>query len=309
MNDLPPAFIAVEGVSKQFATVRAVSDLSFRVEPGEVFALLGPNGAGKTTMVRMLVGIMKPDSGRITFSRTVRSASDLGYLPEERGLYRDQPVLGIVEYFGRLYGMTRDDARREGLAWLERFDLAGRAHDKLETLSKGNQQKIQFITAVLHRPSLLVLDEPFTGLDPLNQEMFLDLIKDLSANGTTVLLSSHQMNLVEQIADHILVLDRGRPALRGTMGEIRARARSREKLVCSLAPGADILGLADHPSVLAVEPLPSGEIAIWPAPDVPLSEVLALIGKSLPVTAINSAHVGLHEIFVQTVGRGGEDPS
>ena len=304
-----PSFVSVEGVGKRFASVHAVRDLSFRIEKGEIFALLGPNGAGKTTMVRMLVGIMKPDSGVILHSGRTGRIHDLGYLPEERGLYNDQKILRIVEYFGRLYGMSAPDARREAAVWLERLGLSDRAQHKLETLSKGNQQKVQFITAVLHRPSLIILDEPFTGLDPLNQELFLDLIQDLRRAGGTVLLSSHQMNLVEQIADQILVIDRGRSALQGTMAEIRARARSREKIICSLAEGAAPAAFAGHPSVRAVEPLPSGEFAVWLTPEAPLTEALAALCAALPVTAVNSARVSLHEIFVQSVGRSGDDPS
>ena len=295
-------FLAVEGVSKRFASVQAVDDLSFQIEQGEVFALLGPNGAGKTTLVRMIVGIMRPDSGCIRSAGQAGDDPTLGYLPEERGLYPDQQVLRIIEYFGRLNGMSGSAAHREGLDWLDRLQLADRAGDKLETLSKGNQQKVQFITSVLHRPSLIVLDEPFSGLDPVNQDKFLDLIKDLCRDGATVLLSSHQMNLVEQIAEHILVIDHGRPALHGTMAEIRGRATSREKILCRLEPGADPAAFGGHPSIREVEPLSNGEVAVWLTPDASLGDALTALCSALPVTSVNSARVNLHEIFVQSVG-------
>jgi ABC-2 type transport system ATP-binding protein len=300
--------ISVDQVTKEFASIKAVSDLSFEIRRGEVFALLGPNGAGKTTMVRMLVGITRPDSGCIRYPDVSHGELVLGYMPEERGLYLDQSVLKILEYFGRLHGMKGVAARQEGLCWLERFDLKDRAGDKLETLSKGNQQKVQFIATILHRPDWIILDEPFSGLDPLNQELFLDLIEELRREGATILLSSHQMNLVEQIADHILVIDRGEAALGGTMAEIRQRGTSREKIVCRLDDGADLEGvigtLGGCVSLRRIEALPGGELAAWIAPDATLQAALAELCAVAPVTAVNSALVSLHEIFIQTIGGG-----
>ena len=310
-----PILISVERVSKEFSAVKAVCDLSFQVERGEVFALLGPNGAGKTTMVRMLVGITRPDSGRIRYPASDQNQLVLGYLPEDRGLYQDQSVLRILEYFGQLHGLKGAVARKESLRWLERFNLGDRAGDRLDTLSKGNQQKVQFIAAILHRPNWIILDEPFSGLDPLNQELFLDLIEELRQGGATILLSAHQMNLVEQIADHILVIDRGQSALRGTMAEIRQQATSREKIICRVGDDEDggddleaaINVLSDCESLHRLEKLPGGELTAWIAPGANLSVALAELCSVVRVTAVNSAQVSLHDIFVQTVRRGEGD--
>ncbi len=296
-------FVTLDHVSKQYATVTAVDDLSFAIEPGEIYALLGPNGAGKTTLVRMLVGILQPDSGTVGFAAGLDRRLHVGYLPEERGLYPDQPILRTLEYFGTLYRMPAKEAREAALAWLERLDLADRAQEKLDALSKGNQQKVQFVSAVLHRPRLLILDEPFSGLDPLNQELFLDLIEELRREGATILLSAHQMNLVEAIADRILVIDHGRPALHGTMAEIRARAASREKIICRVPDDCDVSAVPLPDGIRHLETLPGGEVAAWLAPDAALPEALAALAAALPIIAVNSAQVSLHEIFVETVGR------
>jgi ABC-2 type transport system ATP-binding protein len=227
MPDRPP-FLQVDGVHKRVVRVHAVANLSLSVQPGEIIALLGPNGAGKSTLLRMLVGITRPDAGRITWQGPVDPRgqllpSALGYLPEDRGLYLDVPLGDIVAYFGRLRGMSRGDAERATTAWLERLDLGARARDKVGALSKGNQQKVQFAAAVLHRPAFAILDEPFSGLDPLNQELFLALVRELRDGGTTVLFSAHQMPLVERLADRVFVMAHGRELLQGTVPEIRAQ--------------------------------------------------------------------------------------
>jgi ABC-2 type transport system ATP-binding protein len=221
-------FLTVSQVHKRFATVHAVAGVSFAVQPGEIFALLGPNGAGKTTILRMLAGISRPDSGTIHWALPVSGRGTLapevsGYLPEDRGLYQDVPVVRTLAYFGRLRGMARPDAEAAALAWLDRLSLADRAGEKLGALSKGNQQKIQFAAAVLHRPRFAILDEPFSGLDPLNQELFLGMVRELRDAGSTVLISAHQMSLVERVADRVFLMHSGREIQYGTVAEILAR--------------------------------------------------------------------------------------
>lgn len=221
-----PPFLDVRAVHKRFATVVAVSDLSLTVRQSEIFALLGPNGAGKSTLLRMLVGITRPDEGSVHWpslgvGRLPPAA--LGYLPEDRGLYQDMPLVSVLTYFGSLRGLAADVAKRAAERWLDRLELLPRAKDKVGTLSKGNQQKVQFAAAVLHRPSCAILDEPFSGLDPLNQELFLRLVTELRDQGTTVILSAHQMALVERLADRVYLMHHGREVLSGTMPEIRAR--------------------------------------------------------------------------------------
>jgi len=217
-------FLSIQSVEKTYATVRAVAGISLDVAPGEIVALLGPNGAGKTTLLRMLVGITRPDRGRILWEGTEATPAPgtLGYLPEDRGLYQDVPIHRTLSYFARLRGIPGAEAQRLAAEWLARLELADRAGEKLAALSKGNQQKVQFAAAVLHRPRFAILDEPFSGLDPLNQELFLDLVRGLRDAGTTVLFSAHQMPLVERLADRVFVMHRGRELLHGTTSALVA---------------------------------------------------------------------------------------
>lgn len=212
-----PPLLQVQSVEKRYATVVAVNGISLDIAPGEIVALLGPNGAGKSTLIRMLVGITRPDRGQILWDgEAARLApAQLGFLPEDRGLYQDVPIGRTLSYFARLRGVGAAEAERMAAQWLARFELADRAGEKLGALSKGNQQKVQFAAAVLHGPRFAILDEPFSGLDPLNQELFLDLVRGLRDNGTTVLFSAHQMALVERLADRVFVMHRGRELLHG----------------------------------------------------------------------------------------------
>lgn len=219
-------FLAVGDIRKRYRDVAVVDGLSFEQRPGEILALLGPNGAGKTTTVRMLVGITRPDSGTVAFrgdgcaaGRLLRER--LGYLPEERGLYTDRRVDETLEFLAALRGVGRPLDRGRLAEWLARAGLSGHERTVIGTLSKGNQQKVQLIAALLHGPAFVVLDEPFAGLDPLNQEVALDLIRGIRERGATVLLSAHQMELVERIADRVLVMHRGRLLLAGTVAELR----------------------------------------------------------------------------------------
>lgn len=217
-------------VSKRFGPITAVDDVSVSVGQGEIFALLGPNAAGKTTLIRMIVGLIKPDEGTIT-----RAPADargaLGYLPEERGLYQDMPILRTLTYFARLHGMPPRQASEEALAWLDRFELGARGSEKVKALSRGNQQKVQFAAAILHRPRIAILDEPFSGLDPVNQDIFLDLIRELKNGGTTVIFSAQQMTLVERLADRVFLMSRGREILHGSIPDLRRRWRAGDRLV------------------------------------------------------------------------------
>lgn len=219
------SLVRVERVTKTFAGRRAVDDLSFEVAPGEVFSLLGPNGAGKTTTVRMLIGVIRPDEGRITVSLNGTTTSTLppaltAYLPEDRGLYREIPVLRTLVYFGQLRGLEKGDATKRALDWLEKVNLLDRKDDRVDALSKGNQQRVQLIASIIHRPKLAILDEPFTGLDPLSQEFFLNLVRELRESDTTIILCAHQMDLVERVADRVLLMNKGREILSGRIDEL-----------------------------------------------------------------------------------------
>lgn len=303
--------VSVEGVTKRFGAVTAVDDVSLQVRGGEVFALLGPNGAGKSTLIRMLLGLQRPDEGRIHYRLEGTPApprpEHVGYLPEDRGLYPEIKVLPTLVHFGVLRGMERRAARAAAEAWLERMELADRRAEPLKSLSKGNQQKVQFISAVLHRPRFAVLDEPFSGLDPLNQDFFLGLIREMRDGGTTVLLSAHQMQLVERLADQVMVMNRGRPVLRGTLPEIRQRWMRETRLVLRVAGEADGAALAAHPAVLRVDADVPGELTLYLRPDAPLNPVLAAAAQSLDVREVHSAPVTLHEAYVRAVGGEADD--
>lgn len=301
------SILEVESIEKQFASVKAVAQLSFVVQRGEIFALLGPNGAGKTTTVRMLLGILKPDSGTIFYAihnsnNNWPRPSDLGYLPIDRGLYRDIPVLKTLTYMGVLRGLERSEAYSRSEWWLKRVDLADRAHHKLETLSKGNQQKVQFISAILHKPAFAILDEPFSGLDPINQEFFIDIIRELQDQGTTVLLCSHQMDLVERIADRVLLINRGREVLSGTIAQIKEQSAAASKVVVTITGKADISALERSPIILSLERTSDNEIVFYLKKGEPLHQFLANIASSLEIVAIHTEKVTLHEIFIRAVG-------
>ena len=306
MSESP--ILELDGVEKRFGDLLAVGGVSFSVRRGEIFALLGPNGAGKTTLLRIALGMLKPDSGRVRYwldgAESERAdPTRVGYLPEERGLYQDVPVGRFLAYFGALRGMRRSDARREALRWLERLDLADRAGEQVRNLSKGNQQKVQFISAVLHRPALAILDEPFSGLDPLNQDLFLGLVRELRDAGTTVLLSAHQMQLVERLADRVMLVRRGEVAGSGTVEELRERWGAGRRLLVWVDGGPEAVAFLDTVSgVKHGERRGGGELALELEKDVSMSELLRMIGARLEVRGITTETLTLHAIYVRTVG-------
>jgi ABC-2 type transport system ATP-binding protein len=300
--------LTVAGVSKRFAAVTAVDDVSFDVEPGEIFALLGPNGAGKTTLLRMLIGLILPDRGTVRYALPgggegpLLPPEQVGYLPEERGLYQDVDLLRTLVHFGVLRRMDRSDARREARSWLDRMSLADRANVQLKTLSKGNQQKVQFISAVLHRPRFALLDEPFSGLDPLNQDFFLQLIRELRDSGTTVVISAHQMQLIERIADHITVLNHGRIVLGGTLDDVRRRWRTGTRLVLRVGGEPDVGFLdGDGPNV-SVRLLAPDTIELFIRDGASVGAALVAAGTHLDIIEIESHPVTLHDVYVASVG-------
>jgi len=217
--------LRVEGVSKEFEQVVAVSSASFEVRRGEIFGLLGPNGAGKTTLIRMILGILKPDTGQVVFHLDGTDGAlpkeRVGYLPEERGLYEERRVGETLQYLAELHRVDSRRSQERALYWLDRLGLGDRLQSRIKELSKGMQQKVQFIAAVLHEPELVVLDEPFAGLDPPSQDLFRDIIRELAQEGMTVLLSSHQMNLVESLCDRVFVIHRGQRVLYGDLSRIK----------------------------------------------------------------------------------------
>ena len=221
-----PPLVSVRNVRKAFRNKVAVADVSFDIVPGEVFGLLGPNGAGKTTTIRMILDIFKPDAGIIeVFGGPLTAAGKdrIGYMPEERGLYPHMRVLDCLVYLGMLKGLNRSEARRRAEAFLERLDLADQHRQKIEALSRGMTQKVQVIAAVLHQPDLLIIDEPFANLDPVNAQLVREIILELRNQGKAIIMTSHQLNLVETLCDRIALIHHGGVVLQGAVGEVRRR--------------------------------------------------------------------------------------
>jgi ABC-2 type transport system ATP-binding protein len=218
--------IVLQGITKRFGSKTAVDQVSLAVPEGAVYGFIGPNGSGKTTTLRMIMNILLPDEGTVEVlgQRDVSAARDrVGYLPEERGLYKQMPVRRLLTYYGRLKGGRRADVEREADLWLERLGLAGVAHQKVQSLSKGMAQKVQFIATVVSRPDVVILDEPFSGLDPVNRDVLRAAVLSLRERGTTVVFSTHDMAMAELLCDRICMIFRGEKVLDGTLGEIQAR--------------------------------------------------------------------------------------
>ena len=216
--------LQITNLIKQFRKIKAVDNISLKVQKGDIYGFLGPNGAGKTTSIRMIMGIIKPDNGTIKLNGSdinTISRRKLGYLPEDRGLYQKQNLGEILYYFGCLKGLDKKDSKNRANLWLERFYLYDQKGRKIEELSKGNQQKIQFIIALLHDPQLIILDEPFTGLDPVNQILLKEVIKEKQEEGKTIIFSTHQMEQVERLCNNICLINKGHILLEGPLSEIR----------------------------------------------------------------------------------------
>ena len=216
--------LQITNLTKQFKKIKAVDNISLEVQKGDIYGFLGPNGAGKTTSIRMIMGIIKPDNGTIKLNGSdinTINRKKLGYLPEDRGLYQKQNLSEILHYFGCLKGLDKKDSKNRANLWLERFYLDDQKGRKIEELSKGNQQKIQFIIALLHDPQLIILDEPFTGLDPVNQILLKEVIKEKQEEGKTIIFSTHQMEQVERLCNNICLINKGHILLEGPLSEIR----------------------------------------------------------------------------------------
>ncbi|HPI38295.1 MAG TPA: ATP-binding cassette domain-containing protein [Ignavibacteriaceae bacterium] len=218
--------LEVINLRKEFTGTIAVDDISFSVSPGSIFGLLGPNGAGKTTTIRTILDIIKPTSGEIRFDGQPLSSefqNNTGYLPEERGLYKKSKVIDIIKYLAELKGLSPHKAATLAVEWLKRLEIENYKEKKLEELSKGNQQKVQFITALVHDPSILILDEPFSGFDPINQQLIKDLILSLVNSGKIIILSTHQMELAEKLCSDILLINQGKEVCSGKVNDVRKR--------------------------------------------------------------------------------------
>jgi len=301
--------LTVENVVKAYEGKIAVDHVSFGVEGGEVFGLLGPNGAGKSTLIRMAMDILRPDSGHILISGKPSIDADhdkVGYLPEERGLYKKQKVLDVLDYFGRLKGMTGPDVKAKAQAALDRVGLGEWAKKRVDQLSKGMQQKVQVVGTLLHDPEVVILDEPFTGLDPINARMVKEIILTLKREGRLVVLSTHQMDQVEELCDRIVMIDRGRRVLYGTVREIKRRFAAEIRTTTGRGNVVVIDGEGEFqmlPGVLASEPDGSAtKLTLNPdlKPERFLEQALA---AGMTISRFEAAPTPLEEIFVHVVTR------
>ena len=298
-TELGGIVIQVENLFKHYARVKAVDGVSFFVGSGEIFGLLGPNGAGKTTIIRTLMDIIKPDQGTVQImGQPVSQASKarIGYLPEERGLYQNYRLLECLTYLGALKGMARADARQRAMGLLERAGLEEYATRKVKELSKGMTQKAQFVAAIVHDPEMLIMDEPFQGLDPVNTALLKTILQEEQARGRTIILSTHNMNQVEEMCDRILLIDHGQAVLYGPLDEIKDRyAEHAVLLECDALP-EDLAGVQraerhDRSYELILEP-----------DATPKSILRQLVDADVTVERFEVSTPPLEEIFIDVVG-------
>ncbi len=292
--------VEVNHVVKSFTDKVAVDDLSFSVAQGEIFGLIGPNGAGKTTTIRMMMDIIKPDSGDVTIlgeKLNEATKNKLGYLPEERGLYKKLSVLESIVYLASLKGMDKSSAAEKADELLEKTGMSATKSKKIEALSRGMGQIIQFIVTIIHDPELVVLDEPFAGLDPVNTEMLKGMFADLRNQGKAVILSTHQMNQVEELSDRILMINNGKNVLYGDLTEIRSRYRGNSVLLDfkgELGEIAGVTGKRQHKGY--IELMLDGKTT-------PKQLLERLVGRGIVINRFEVATPSLNEIFLKEVGK------
>ncbi len=306
--------VRVSGITKRFGDHTAVEDVSFDVPEGVIYGVLGPNGAGKSTTLRMINDIIAPDAGEIELLGGLRpgsaAAPHIGFLPEERGLYPKMQVLEMLMFMGELRGLTRKDARTRADRWLERLGLGQWRLSKVQELSKGMQQKVQFAAALIHEPELVILDEPWSGLDPINADVLREVVQEQKAAGRTVLFSTHLMEQAEQVCEHIFIIARGKKVLEGKLADVKRAAAAEGKIALAFEDPGDreraAAVLADRAVCAAARPARSGEHA-----DVEVELAAGASAQAL-LTALVGAGVGLrrfevvtptlHQIFVTRVG-------
>lgn len=300
------ATLELDAIRKTYGDYTAVDGVSMQVPPGTIFGLLGPNGAGKTTCIRMIMDILAPDEGEVRFFGRPRTRDDLrrvGYLPEERGLYRKMKVLDHLVFLGQLRGLSKSDALPRIDHWLERLEISDWKDKKVEELSKGMQQKIQLVGTVLHDPEILILDEPFSGLDPINQGLFKDLLSDYKTEGRTILFSTHVMEQAEKLCDHICLISKGRAVLSGELAAIKREQGGNSYRVVAkgdLERLQEVPGV-DHAVVHDGDLRDGAEAKILLADGVEGAEVLQQIVNFLEVKEFASEEPDLGEIFVKVV--------
>ncbi|MGD9143569.1 MAG: ATP-binding cassette domain-containing protein [Dehalococcoidia bacterium] len=297
------SIVTCKDVFKSFGNVKAVNGISFSIEEGEIFGLIGPNGAGKTTTIRMMMDIIKPDSGEVTiFGGKLGgdTKNKLGYLPEEKGLYKKLKVLESITYLASLKGMDRNSATEKADVLLERAGMLETKNQKIEEMSRGMGQIIQFISTIIHDPMLVVMDEPFSGLDPVNTELLKDMLHDLRNQGKAVILSTHQMSQVEELCDRILMVNKGRAVLYGNLREIKAGYRSNSVLVEYQGEIGEIPGVTEKRAHRGYDEL------VLDGDTTPKEVMTYLAERDITVSRFEVATPSLHEIFLKEVGKSDE---
>jgi ABC-2 type transport system ATP-binding protein len=298
--------LAVREVCKSFGEVRAADEVSFTAKPGEIFGLLGPNGAGKSTIIRIIMNILGPDTGEVTFDGKRISEEDkdrIGYLPEERGLYRKVKVSEMLLYLAGLKGMDKERARGRMAEWLERFELSDWAGRKIEELSKGMAQKIQLVATILHDPQFIFLDEPFSGLDPVSTDVLREAILDLGKEGKTILFSTHNMEQAERICRRIFIIDHGREVISGTVDEVKSRF-GKNTVAVEFDGDAEFL---EHSSMVRDLVRYPRWVEVELAPGASPDELLSELAGRISVRRFEVVTPSLHKIFVRQLGGRSEE--
>lgn len=293
--------LEVNNIKKYFATQKAVDDISLNIEQGQIFGLLGPNGAGKTTLIRMITGIFYPDSGSIIFDGQAfnpeRDIAKIGYMPEERGLYKKMKIGEQTLYLAQLKGISKKVATEKIKEWFARFEMDSWWNKKVEDLSKGMQQKLQFVTTVLHNPKLIILDEPFSGLDPVNSNLIKDEIFNLAKAGATIIFSTHRMEQVEEICDHIILVNAGKKILDGTVSQVKQDFKENLYQV-SLANAASIL----NNDVFIIKAQDEDRIVIQKQEGKSNNDILQyLLSNGASINSFNEVLPSLNDIFIRQV--------
>jgi ABC-2 type transport system ATP-binding protein len=294
--------IELTHVRKTYDEFVAVDDLTFGISEGAVFGLLGPNGAGKTSTIRMMIGITAPDSGEIRlFGKPFERASlrKVGYLPEERGLYRKMKVLDQLVFLGELHGMDAALARKKSLDWCQRLEISEKLDSKVEELSKGMQQKIQFIAALLHDPQFIIMDEPFFGLDPVNAGLLKDVMLDLKKQGRTILFSTHRMDQVEKLCDAICLINRGKAVLQGSLTQVKSRFGKNHVQI--QYEGGD--GFLNRKELVASYSNYGNYVEVSLASGGDPQQLLRLAAEHSRVSRFELVEPSLEEIFKEVVGK------
>lgn len=296
--------LVIDGLCKRFGEVQALDGVGFTVRPGEVYGFLGANGAGKTTTMRIVLGFLKADAGTVTWQdQPARNwpRRTWGYMPEERGLYLRMPVLEQLVYFASLYGVPRRVARQEALRWLARFRIADFADRKAESLSKGNQQKVQYIATILHDPDVLLMDEPFVGLDPVNVALLKAAFVEMRDRGKTLIFSTHQLDQAEELCDSVAIIDHGRIVTAGPTREVK-RSTGHQVIRVATAGDGDVSWLKSLPHVTVTRPGNDyTELRVDTGSD-PQSVLRAAMARGEEVLRFEVADPSLEEVFVERVG-------